>query len=267
MNASLPAFELQDLLDRFPTEALILAVRSPADSSSLLLDLFDRAESYEAYVAVGNLLVGKPSPRFVGKLMSSLSIYLQVGIYDFGANIGANGGGWAGDVYRNAEPIKKSWPEIGIYELTESSDSAVLLARGKHPIYYRRAESKIYADHGFNFTGECSGRSRNDRAQEYLAQILDLKPDAFPLQIDRKLSVYWTNGEALKQDIRKSVTEQRRLYSSIAAEFVRRGLLTGDSTLLQPRIYVWLLDSRTTNQIPLPDMAKMAAELGVSMFP
>lgn len=268
MNVSLPAFELQDLADRFPTEVLILAAKSPGDKSPLLLNLFDRAENYEAYVAVGNLLVTNPSPQFVRRLMASVYIHLYAAVYDFGANPGNPGSGWASDTFGIPEPPKESWPPVGRYVLTESSDGAVLLSPGKHPIYYRRTETNIYADRGFGGGSETSGHSRNERAQEYLAQILGFGPDTFPLKIYRRLSLYWNNGETLKQGIKDSVIQQRQIYSSTAAEFVKRGLLdVDDVNSLRPRILLSLSDCREGNHGPLPDMTDIAAELSITLVP
>ncbi len=130
MNVGLPAFALHDLADRFPTEVLILTAGSPSDNSSVLLNLFDRAENYDAYVAVGNFLVNNPSPPFVRRLMASLYIHLYAAVCDLGANPGNLGGGWASDSFGFSAKPKKSWPEIGQYELTESSDGTVLLSPG-----------------------------------------------------------------------------------------------------------------------------------------
>ena len=268
MNVSLPAFGLHDLADRFPTEVLILAAKSPGDNSSVLLNLFDRAENYDAYVAVGNFLVNNPSPPFVRRLMASLYIHLYAAVYDFGANPGNLGGGWASDTGVIPEPPKKSWPPVGRYDLVESSEGAVLLSPGTHPIYYRRTETNIYTDRGFRGGGETSGHSRNDRAQEYLAQILGFTPKAFPLQVDRTSSFYWKKREALEQDIKGFVIQQRQIFRSVALEFVKRGLLdANEASALQPRIFLSLVDSRGKNRDPLPDMKGLAAELGIDLIP
>lgn len=268
MNASLPAFGLHDLADRFPTEVLILAAKSPGENSSILLNLFDRAENYEAYVAVGNLLVIYPSPQFVRRLMASLYIHLYAALYDFGVNPGSPGGGWAADTGLIPDLPKKGWPPVGRYELMESSEGAVLLSPGNHPIYYHRTETNIYADRGFRFLGETSGHSRNDRAQEYLAETLGFTPNAFPLQIDRNLALFWINSEALKKGIKDSVIQQRQIFHAIAAEFVRRGLLdANEARSLQPRILLSLSDCRDRNHDPLPDMHSTAIELGIDLVP
>ena len=56
LNADVPLRDLEPLVDRFPTDVLILASRSSEDASALLLKLLDRQHNREAFVAVGDLL-------------------------------------------------------------------------------------------------------------------------------------------------------------------------------------------------------------------
>ena len=267
LDVAVPSFTLQRFVDRCPGAVVMLAAKAPDDPSPLLMDLLPRANSYEAYVAVGNLLLQHPSPAFVQHLLSSIKVSLYLGVYDRADHDrpGFGPGSFFGDAASYLPSDRKGWPPVGLYDFTQKSSDGPLLAGGPHPIYWVRGESVRYVDQSFESRGEDNIRDKNARNQEYLATLQHVSPRDFPLKILVTGQLDWTNPSVLEADVREWIRTQRSIYEAIVQQFTQQSLLSPQQAAdLQLHIGLMLYDRRKKDHGELPALAELATRMGVT---
>jgi hypothetical protein len=116
LSTDVPLRDLEPLVDRFPTDVLILASRSSEDASDLLLKLLDRQHNREAFVAVGDLLTPKRNAGFAKDAMKEFCQSAAVYVFNPDQPQGI-GSGWAGDMLGKTDPPRADWPDTGSYRL------------------------------------------------------------------------------------------------------------------------------------------------------
>ena len=251
LRESVPLADLEPLVDKFPTEVLILASRAQ-DNSALLLKLLDRPHNYESFVAIGNLLAPRRTPGFALRAMKEFCVVDQIWVLDPGQKKGGMGMGWA--VSQAADPARTGWPETGAYRLAEGhgSHSWELLADGTHPISFNREPTRAYVDHGFDHTG---GRTVCQRAEEFLASYLNVQPSQLPVHADMELSVTWTGDSGYTTAVRDFFSTQRAAYHILAQQLAARGFLSAaEAEGLSLQIRFFVSDARKQDRTTLPDV-------------
>jgi hypothetical protein len=155
LNADVPLSDLEPLVDRFPTDVLILAARSHEDSTDLLLKLLDRQHNREAFVAVGDLLTPKRNVGFAKAAMKEFCESATVWVYNPDQTEEA-----IGQAIPSPRPIRRrtNWPETGSYRIYPGTGNSrqgwTLLADGQHPVSFGRTPNKGYTDHGFDVSAQ-----------------------------------------------------------------------------------------------------------------
>jgi hypothetical protein len=264
LNAEVPLGDLEPLVDRFPTDVLILASRSSEDASALLLKLLDRQHNREAFVAVGDLLTPKRNAGFAKDAMKEFCQSAVVYVYGPDQPRGM-AGGWAGDMLGNTDPPRADWPETGSYRLAPGGGNRgramTIVAAGSHPISFFRTANKAYADHGFDFSSEGSDNNSCIRAEEFLAMYLETSPSQLAVRADAKLDLVWTNPEAFESAVRGFIAEQRVRYAILAGQLAARGYLTVDEALkMRLNLRIRAEDVRERERTALPDISGWAKD-------
>ena len=264
LNADVPLRDLEPLVNRFPTDVLILASRSSEDASPLLLKLLDRPHNREAFVAVGDLLTPKRNAGFAKDAMKEFCQSATVYVYNPDQPRGM-GGGWAGDMLGKTDPPRPDWPDTGSYRLVESGAKRmrawIPLADGPHAASFIRTANKIYVDHGFDFSSEGSGDNSCIRAEEFLATYLEASPSQLPVRADATLDLVWTSPEAFEAAVRGFIAEQRVRYAFLAGQLAARSYLTTDEALkARLNLRIRADDVRQHDRTPLPNISDWAKD-------
>lgn len=253
---SVPLSDLEPLVEKFPTEVLILASRAQEDNSALLLKLLDRSHNYESFVAIGNLLTPRRVPGFTLRAMKEFCVVDQIFVLDPGQMNGP-GAGWSGDYGRAGDPARLGWPETGTYRLAEGPGARPweLLADGAHRIFFNRDLKKTYVDHGFDPTSESTGRTACERAEEFLASYLNVLPSQLPVHADMQLRVTWSGEAAYSEAVRNFFDAQRAAYRIVARKLADQGFLSPAETEgVNLYIRFFVNDARKQDRTTLPDV-------------
>jgi hypothetical protein len=264
LNAAVPLRDLEPLLDRFPTDVLILAARSSEDSSAILLKLLDRPHNLEAFSAVGNLLTPKRASGFVKRAMKEFCERATVMVLTPDQERPGVGSAWAGDGLRPPDRQRTEWPETGSYRLADNAGrfpELTPLAAGPRSVLFVRKVDKSYIDHGFDYSSEESGRNSCMRAGEFLAAYLDTSPSELPIHSKETFVLNWTNDRAFEAAVRGFIAEQRRRYAILAGQLAARGFWTVDeASQATLNLRVSASDQREHDRTPLPDVDAWAQE-------
>lgn len=262
LNAEAPVSDLEPLVDRFPTDVLILAARSHRDASSLLLKLLDRQHNREAFVAVGDLLTPKRNAGFLKHAMAEFCEAATVWVYNPGQPQGM-GSGWAGDTVGKTEAPRADWPDTGSYRIYPGTGNRrqawTLLADGQYPVSFVRTANKGYVDHGFDSSGEESNNNTCVRAEEFLALYLETSTSQMPIHASAKLDLIWASPEAFEAAVRGFIAEQRVRFGLLAGQLAARGYLTADdASKARLNLRISAQDVRQHDRTPLPEINKWA---------
>jgi hypothetical protein len=242
--AEVPLSDLELLVDRFPTDVLILASRSTEDATALLLKLLDRPHNQEAFVFIGNLLTPQRVPGFAKAAMKEFCQHAT--IYVVNPDQPRNSGGaWSGDSYRKADPQRAGWPEMGSYRI------------GGHS--FTRTIDRSYIDHGFDFTYANSNDNACIRAAEFLATYLDTSPSRLPILATETIDLPWTGERAFEAAVRAFIAQQRRGYAILGSQLAAHGYLAAsDASQAQLTLRLMVSEARQHDQTPLPDVTEWA---------
>jgi hypothetical protein len=258
LNAEVPLRDLEPLVDRFPTDVLILASRSQEDATDLLLKLLDRPHNREAFVAVGDLLTPK---RKAGFAKAAMKEFCQAAaVYVYNPDQTERGGmGWAGDSLGVPVPPRVGWPDTGSYRMYPGTGNRrqawTLLAAGPHPISFVRIPNKGYTDDGFDISGEESNNNSCVRAEEFLALYLETSTSQLPVHSAASLDLVWTTPEVFEAAVRGFITEQRVRFGLLAGGLAARGYLTADeASKARLNLRIHAADMRQHDRTPLPNL-------------
>jgi len=264
LNAEVPLRDLEPLVDRFPTDVLILASRSSEDASPLLLKLLERQHNRESFVAVGDLLTPKRNAGFAKAALKEFCQAATVWVYNPDQPRGM-GGGWSGDTIGKTDTPRADWPDTGSYRIYPGIGNRrqawTLLADGPHPVSFIRTANKGYTDHGFDFSGEESGNNSCIRAEEFLAIYLETSISQLPVRADAKLDLVWSNAEAFETAVRSFIAEQRVRFGLLAGQLAARGYLTADeASKARLNLRIQAADVREHDRTQLPKVNEWAKD-------
>lgn len=261
LDLLLPAQTSGKLYGEFPTQALILLVRSGDEAKpAVLLNIFQHSRYDSPWLVAGNVLShGYVFPPFAAGLMRSFTKHLSVTVTDRNGGLGRGGSsGCNGDV---GYGLKANWPAVGAYALRHGyglQSGVTLLADGDEPVYYLRYESKSYG----GLSGPCdNGDDRDTYRAEYLARMAILAGVRAPLRADRakdvdphpSLGIQWTNAEDYQREVLAAIVRQRDATFRVIQRLHELHWLTDeDAASLQPHIEVTVWDQRQNKSVALP---------------
>jgi hypothetical protein len=179
-------------------------------------------------------------------LLSDLKVHISVTIYDasgpgpgYGSSMGSGLSGCGGPGFR------PGFPPLYLYVLADRAQAGdVVLAPGRHPIYYRRQQ-----------TGSTSSSSidRNVYRYDYLADLLMTQPEYLPLQREVWRTVTWKGADEYLAELDAARQEANAGFQSLVRMLKEHDLATSRETDgLKPAVELTVIDQRVNQQPPLP---------------
>jgi len=257
LNQPAPLADLVPLIEKFPTEVLILAARSHEDASGVLLQLLDRPHNYAAFIAIGNLLTPRRDAGFVLRALREFDAHDEIMVFNPGQdqNIGS---GWAGDTVSKPDEERPAWPETGTYVLMVSPSTASrsnLIADSRYRVSMQRRLGRTFADHGFQEYGSEKGRTIPDRAQEFLADYLDIDAAQLPVHAAETLKLTWAGDADFRDRVGQFFAGQRLGYAALVQALIARKYLSAENAApLRLRIRPYVNDQRRDDRTKMPDV-------------
>ncbi len=222
------------------------------------------------------------------KALQEFSVTDEITVFspDQDQNIGS---GWSGDTLGKPDPQRPGWPETGTYVLMVTPppswqpppqrspligppprrsapprDAVVparrpappvneLIANGRHKVSARRTAGITYTDHGFQEYGTSKGQTIPERAEEFLADYLEVDPAELPVHADEILKIAFAGDDDFRQRVRQFFAAQRIRYARVVQALIARKYFTPENApqlLIRP----WISDQRNTVRTGLPDV-------------
>jgi len=260
LNADVSPDSAGALYTKFPAPALVLLARSKDAATSVLLGIFDGAQSWQvmSWLAVADLLAASPPPGFAARLLKEISVHARVQVLSPGQ--GAPGAGIAGDCAESSgEGPSRDWPPVGAYHLAAHPEpGSELLAAGEDPVYMVRTLTKDYS-RGAHSSSYCADWdwmrvAPGTLSRDLIGQLLGMKKERFALQLEPSLSITWSSGKTYRSAATSFVQKQQGILHGTEAGLEARGLLTdSEAASIQVPFEVEVLDVRV-NKTPLPDL-------------
>jgi len=169
-----------------------------------------------------------------------------------GFGSGEGGGAGGGNLCCGMPSFPRDLPPAAIYQLVLTPDRGdVLVAPGKHPVYYRRT------------LGACRGGSFRevDRQQyrlDYLAELSRLSPDTIKQALAPSTIIQWTAPDAYSSQVEAAVSaQQAAILQLLESLHSGGGLEHEEADALQLRILIDQVDQRKNgealpNLMPVP---------------
>jgi hypothetical protein len=247
LGAKVPAEELLLLWPTHRAPVLILLAMAPQDNEPPLRSLTRDDLNPKEWTAVYNLRVANKAPGIAAELLSELTVHVSVRVRDsetLGPGYGGTGGG---GVVCGGSGFRPGFPPLYSYKLVDlPAQGDVLLAPGRHPIYYRR---DLSTSTSFNAI------DKNIFRFEYLADLLATQPDQLPLQPAILREVVWKGAEAYLAELRDAREQVNRGFQGLMRQLQERELLTGrEADGLRPQVEFTVIDGRAERQPPLPEV-------------
>ncbi|MFN7998059.1 MAG: hypothetical protein U0Q18_30845 [Bryobacteraceae bacterium] len=159
---------------RYPNEVLILLARDPSANGEALLKLAQDDLGDRQWAAIYNLLVQVRNPGVAAQVLAAVRIRHVFHVTD-GVHFRGSGGGTGGGVLCSAFALAPGFPPTGFYELVESPQTGdVMLAGGRHPVYYRR--TTVPSAHSTAHDRRLQLVDRDGYRMDYLAWLSDGLP-------------------------------------------------------------------------------------------
>jgi len=139
--------------------------------------------------------------------------------------------------------------------VTDNPPSADLIADGRYRVSFERRPGRTYTDHGFQDYGSSSGRTIPDRAQEFLADYLDIDAAQLPVHAANTLKITWAGDADFRGRVGQFFAGQRMGYAALVQSLIARKYLAAESAAqLRLRIRPYVNDARREDRTALPDV-------------
>ncbi len=239
LKADVPAGELMPLWPTHRTPVLILLAADAKKNEDNLHSLTREDLDSKEWVAVHNLLVLTRAPGIVAELLSALQVHVMVWVQDSGRfGPGYGGGIGGGSSMCGGAGMRPGFPPLFYYALVDvPSPGDVMLAPGRHPIFYRRSQ---------NPSNSAVTIDRNVYRFEYLADLAGVAVKDLPLQPTVSLTVTWKGADAYLAELR--VARQQ-----VLANFATLSRMLEEPDAGLPQIEFTVMDIRVNQQSPLPE--------------
>ncbi len=245
LNADVPSGELLLVWPTHRTPVLILLARVFTENQEVLRSMAKEYLGPMEWVAICNLLVSNKAPGVASDLLSDLKVHITVTIHDAGKSPGYGCGGSAAVSMCGGTGNRPGFPPLYCYVLADHAQPGdVVLAPGRHPIYYRRQQ-----------TGSTSFNSidRNVYRFDYLADLLLTQPESLPLQPEVSRTVTWKGADEYLAELEAERQQANAGFQSLVRMLKERDLATSRETDgLKPAVGLTVIDQRANRQPPLP---------------
>ncbi len=144
-------------------------------------------------------------------------------------------------------------PPIVDYLLTDAKrKGSVVLAVGRHTVYYTRGEQQI--DKGFTDGGGCSRHENKARYRvEYLSELLGTTPKELNFSATPSYRIIWGGAQNYRREVLRIRKEIRKSYNHLLAQLIDADMLTEqEANELAPHIEFQVNDIRKDQSIALP---------------
>lgn len=237
-------------------EVFILLASAPAENQDALLEMFAAmggdggANAY--WLAAGNLLAEMKAHGFAALLLRDLKVEADIAVMDWDGNagFGSDGGGGCGcgGFYERPE----GFPQVSYYDLmSEAARDAVVVAPGKHPVFYRRSTSP--------YGGGCysTATAKDVVRVEYLAALLDKLEGDLDFDARPSESVVCKEARQCRRELAGVRARIEQSYTALVSRLVEKGHLDGpgDAPASPPMTFT-LWEQRRRRTFPLPDKLK-----------
>ena len=256
LNASVKNDVLLPHYQRFSTQVLILLANDPLQNQDALLSLLDAPQTNEEYLAICNLLVRIKNKSLAFKLLRDLEVEAPITVVSsnhFGGFGGGDSSGGCGDGWLNK---LAGFPPVAFYRLSHTATrGAVVLAPGRHTIYYLRKEVRV-DESGSMGIGSCfTTTQKNSFRVEYLAELLNTSAEKLKFTHTPSFTIVWKGRLNYKLEALKAREEVQRSYRQLLNRLIEAEMLTKEeSGLLVPVISLNIHDIRKDKSISLPEI-------------
>jgi hypothetical protein len=245
LNADVPSDDLMLLWPAHRTPVLILLARAFKENQEVLGSLTKQDLDPTEWVAVYNLLVSNKVSGVAADLLADLKVHITVTIYDAGVGPGIGCGGGGGVSKCGGPGFRPGFPPLYCYVLADRAQSGdVVLAPGRHPIYYRRQQTGSV---NYNMI------DRNVYRFDYLADLLMTQPESLPLRPQDSRTLAWTGADEYLAGLEAARQEANAGFQSLVRMLKERDLATSRETDgLKLAVELTVIDQRANQQPPLP---------------
>jgi hypothetical protein len=202
------------------------------------------------WLALGNLLAETEAPGFAAQLLKGLKVKADITVMDREEGRGGNGGGGCGcGCGRSFYKPPEGFPPATFYHLTTNSErGAVVVAPGRHPVYYVSSEAPGGSGCG------CDGSQDRDLVRvEYLASLLGTYEEELDLDPRPSEVVVCKDERQCRRELARVRNEIERAYAAVVNRLVESELLGGAGDApAAPDITFTLSDERQHKTYPLP---------------
>jgi hypothetical protein len=254
LRISVPSDKLTPLYERFPDETLIILARSPSDNGETLLSIAEKPGREVCWVAACNLLAESKTPGFAAFLLRNLKITVEIAVSEKGNRMTGSGGSWSSIGCGSSFQVTNDFPPTFLYRLIpEPKRDAVVVAPGKHPVFYERFPLGI----GVSFSDQ--GVQRDRYCIEYLASLLNLSASQLELRERYSQSIAWAGIQQYKVDVISFRELVKGNFERLKKQCVERNLLSEtEAEALKPNLIITVNDLRENKTTPLPDISDTA---------
>lgn len=257
LDAKVPAEVLRALPQGFADEVVILLAKSPEENQAALLEIFagldDSAHVGARWLAAGNLLAGVKARGFAARLLGALKVEADVAVLDadishgLGRGYGGGGCGCGGSYGPNT-----GFPPVSYYGLTgEAARGAAVVAPGKRPVFYQRANSP-------SRNGCYTLPPPADVVRvEYLAALLDTTESGLGFEASPSFTIICKDTKQCRRELAGVRGRIEQAYAAVVGRLIEQSLLdgVGDVPAAPPMTFT-LYDERRRKTFPLPDRLK-----------
>jgi hypothetical protein len=246
LDIDVPENTLRQMSQDGLESAIILAAKHSARNGKLLMEWLDAKLTRPQWAAVHGVLMGNPTPAFAAHMLREWTIRVDFAVTEPGAGAGvglSGGGGMCGDAGAGAP---SAFPPFVMYVLYENPlPGDVLIARGPHPVGYRKQSSG----------SACHSDFDQDRyLRDYLMQLAAVSEASAPVLkgLDVRRSVEWKGSPAYASHAEQMLGEIRAAVKFLKSRLKERKLLDDAEAL--PKLEVHVQDQRSPSAARLPEV-------------
>jgi hypothetical protein len=260
LDAKIPADDLLPLYQHFPDAVTILLAKTPKENQQAFLAIIKQVKPQEAnrqyWLAACNLLAEAEAKGFAAYLLNEMTINLSISVTD---NSGAGGTGGYGSSIGcgfGSYAIPDEYPPMAVYWLLDKAKTgAVVVAPGKHTIYYEREAVEAEKYRRIPAGRSHYGWQKNEYLLDYFITLLKTTAEGLQFTNNASRWLEWKNVSHYKQMVAIFRSEIERGYAELKSRLIERELLsTAESEGLKPKITMRIFDYRGDKKIKLPEI-------------
>jgi hypothetical protein len=251
MRAQLDEPVLASIMKGFPPEAVVLMLRNPHVSSSLLAEVRPSCSGSAEWVALSNTLAAMRAPGYAAMLFSEVQFTHGVWLSDSGD--APVGDGMAGSILGGIPQFKVplGFPPVTRYRLTsQAASDDELFSDGPSQVFIKH----IVVAPGIETTPAWPPESFCLQCLRigYLARLAGLSAPEVRRAIDARTSIRWSTMLNLNAEISHAIAEQIQAIIHLAKLLLSGGALLPSEFELPVMIQVGIYDQRANQTQPIP---------------